>query len=358
MYTAWGSVLSYVVTLDVTGAGFVDLLDTSSVLYLHQASAIAPDEIISLLSIYTYNMPPRRIAYMHLITAACSFITKRVQAFSPIGNSFRTSEFSSLRFVSDFPQGSLSRSCGITQRIPLCENIYNPQYRQHLSKILITTKRFNSRGTGKDKEESFFTKALDKIKSIVPFLKDDKQKKDELVRKESARRVSSEIDRMFKDAPLGLRMMSKMISPLFGSLAGGLVEAAREQTRQMDELLNECENLIVSDYAVRQVLGEVIELGSPFSQSSSTVSVNGETRKQVEARFQVTGNRGAGIGTLYATERGIENLVVNINGRNLYINTSGPVSVTSDNTKVNIMKNKKFGKDDIIDAELVEKVKK
>jgi hypothetical protein len=149
-------------------------------------------------------------------------------------------------------------------------------------------------------------------------------------------------------------MIGKMMSPLIGSLAGGLVEAAREQSRQMDELLNECENLIAADYLARQELGDIIDIGSPFSQASSTVSVNGVTRKKIEAKFEVRGSKGGGVGILYASERGIDNLLVTVNGRTLNIDTSG--RIRTEKSKSYLGKNK--GKDDIIDAELVEKVKK
>jgi hypothetical protein len=306
------------------------------------------------------SMTTKSIAYLHLVTAAAyGLVTKRSTAFSIVAQPLRISDYSSHRLVSDFQYG-IPLNHDSRPRVPFSnDRRNNPRYYQSNPSKVVITKRFNSRGSGNDDEEkSLFAKALDKIKSVIPFLKNDKQKKAELARRQSASRVSSEIDRMFQDAPLGLRMVGKMISPLISSLAGGLMEAAREQTRQMDELLNQCENIIASDLIARQELGEMIDMGRPFSQSSSTVSVNGVTRKQIEARFQVRGNRGGGIATLYASERGIENLILNVNGRNININSSGPVSVQTEKTKASLGKNKRFGKDDIIDAELVEKVKK
>jgi hypothetical protein len=297
----------------------------------------------------------KTVRYLHLATAAYSVLAKRSSRLTFVLNPMRSKN----------AQPGSHQLVGVVRGLtPL--DIIDLSKNDHTSHHSITplrlshhssTKRYHSWGSGDSgnpKDKSFITRALDKIKSMVPFLKDEKQKKADIIRKQSADRVSSEIDRMFQDAPLGLRMIGKMMSPLIGSLAGGLVEAAREQSRQMDELLNECENLIAADYLARQELGDIIDIGSPFSQASSTVSVNGVTRKKIEAKFEVRGSKGGGVGILYASERGIDNLLVTVNGRTLNIDTSG--RIRTEKSKSYLGKNK--GKDDIIDAELVEKVKK
>ena len=146
-----------------------------------------------------------------------------------------------------------------------------------------STRLFFSRNSSNksDKDKSIFDKTADKVKKFVPsFLKP----KSSLTKKERAKdEVSSSIDKMLKDAPLGVRMMGKMISPIISSVAGNMAEAMEEQSRQMSDLLSDARMYIVSDSVVIQDLGEPIEVGSPFSQSSSSMNVNGKTTSRINA---------------------------------------------------------------------------
>jgi hypothetical protein len=209
-----------------------------------------------------------------------------------------------------------------------------------------------------DKDKSLVEKTKDKIKNLVPsFLKP----KSMLTKKEKAKEeASSAIDTMLKDAPLGIRMMGKMVSPIISSVAGNMANALEEQSRQMNQMLDDARMYIVSDMSAIQELGEPIEVGSPFSQSSSNMSVNGKMSSSLNASFEVRGSRGSGVATMNATNGKIGSLALNINGRNLKINVSGSPSKTtfgssSSKQGSGIGKNRGFSDDDIIDAEFVEK---
>ncbi len=208
-------------------------------------------------------------------------------------------------------------------------------------------------------DKSFFEKVGDSVRSILPF---GGGKKGELTKKEQAKQdVSSSIDTVLKDAPLGVRMMGKLIKPLVSSMAGNIAQAMEEQSRQMSDLLGDARGLIVQDNRALDNLGEPIEMGSPFSQSSSTMSVNGKTRSSIQASFEVRGSRGSGVATMSATDGQIDQLSLNVNGRNLSISTSptssswSSASVASEGkSSRGIGKNSRMN-DDIIDAEFVDK---
>merc|ERR1712154_470002 len=104
--------------------------------------------------------------------------------------------------------------------------------------------------------------------------------------------------------------------------AGNLAEAMEEQSRQMSDQLTDARALIVQDNQAAQMLGEPIEIGTPFSQSSSSVNINGRTQSKTKASFEVMGSRSAGIATMEAVNGSIENLFLNVSGRNIAIDTT------------------------------------
>ena len=217
------------------------------------------------------------------------------------------------------------------------------------------TRLYSSFRGGNDEEEGFLSKIANKAKSVLPFLKSEKETKAAIERKQVKNEVKGGIDTMLKDAPLGVRMMGKMIAPIIGSVASNLAEAAAEQGRQMEELLNEAQTLIMLDDQAVQLLGEPIQVGSPFSQSSSTTTINGKTTKNIQASFQVGGSYGSGIATMVANEAGISNLTLQAGGRSFGINTNTIGRSVNSGRSENLGRNTNFGKDDIIDAEFVEK---
>lgn len=146
-----------------------------------------------------------------------------------------------------------------------------------------------------------------------------------------------------------------------------------KQQQEMSDLIISARGFIVQDANALQLLGETIEMSSaPLSQSSSMMSVNGKTRTSVQASFEVAGSSGSGVATMEAVDGQIENLYLNVNGRNLVVDVtrkagsfSSSTSTIGDdaswNSKTNnkardgIGKNRNRGKDDVIDAEFVDK---
>jgi hypothetical protein len=204
-------------------------------------------------------------------------------------------------------------------------------------------------------------------KSILP--KSWTQSKEErtaaLARKEQKNIVKSGIKEMLKDAPLAIRMVGSLVAPLLSSLAS-TVQAQQQQTQ---DLLDDARDFILSDSAATAALGEPIVIQQqPFSQSSSSTSINGQMASRVQASFYVEGTRQQGVATMIASQGGIQNLSLQVDGRTMNIalvksaggnSSSGNVfgassQPSSKSSKSTIGKNR-VNKDDIIDVEFVEK---
>lgn len=228
----------------------------------------------------------------------------------------------------------------------------SPKYHQHQNTRLYGNK-------------SFLGNVGDKIKSLFGKNDNDAKKGGGITKKEQTKQdVSSSIDTMLKDAPLGVRMMGKMVKPLISSVVGNLAQAMEEQTQSMNDVLDNARNLIVRDGRAIEFLGEPIEVGSPFSQSSSSVSINGETRSSIQASVEVRGSRGSGVATISATDGQIHTLNLNVAGRNISIDTipsasadswaSSSQSFAGSKRSDGLGKNSR-GDDNIIDVEFVDK---
>jgi len=247
------------------------------------------------------------------------------------------------------------------------------------------------------KVQKWLSKAANKVKSILPSSwTSSGTKEDASIRKsrqyqqqqQQREEMSSSLDTLFKDSPLGIRLMGNMIiKPIISSLAGSLAQTMQEQQREISDLLEEARTLILYDKnLVTSLGGEPIQVSHPFSQSSSSSSVSlssgrMEKRSRVEASFQVTGGgRGSyasGVATMVAVNGAMERLYVNVQGRYYEVNVVGKTAEASSTVVVDDIftssrkdqgtttnsntgtfgKNHKQGggKDDIIDAEFVDK---
>ncbi|KAG7344001.1 hypothetical protein IV203_022009 [Nitzschia inconspicua] len=178
-----------------------------------------------------------------------------------------------------------------------------------------------------------------------------KQEKAELARKKEVKdQVKGSLDELFKDAPLGVRMMGKMVAPLMGNLASTMAEGFAEQQRTTEKLLEDAQRYITNDPNIVNAMGTPIQLGAPFSQSSSMSSVNGKTQSRVELALNISGPRRSGIARILATNEGISQLIVESGGKVFNVNLSsaaGPAKYP-----------KSFGTrgdDNIIEAEIIDK---
>lgn len=211
-----------------------------------------------------------------------------------------------------------------------------------------TTSRLYSSG----KDEGFLAKVGKAVKSFLPqsiFGSDEEKQK--LARKKEYRdQVSGGLDQIFKDAPLGIRMMGKMVSPLLSSMASSLADTMAEQQRTTEQLMDDARGYLMGDPAVAKILGEPISLGTPFSQSTATTSINGKSQTRVELGMPVFGSRSSGTVRLLATQDGISQLLLEAAGRSINVSLSRTATSYSGSSgyKVN-------GDDNIIEAEVIEK---
>lgn len=121
---------------------------------------------------------------------------------------------------------------------------------------------------------------------------------------------------------------------------------------------------MVDDGDVVSQLGEPLQVGRPFSQSSSTVVINGRSLAKVRARFNVVGPYGGGVATMESSDGVITNLVVNVNGRDIVVGSSGGGGGKDgrggvfgyDSSLSSVGRGGNGGKkEDIIEAEIIEK---
>lgn len=258
-----------------------------------------------------------------------------------------------------FYRANLSRAISANHHSVAASSTWNLESTRNHQRSPPCRRLYSSR-RGNDEDEGIMSKMKDKMKSFVPFLKTEEQKTAAIQRQERKDEVTGGIDKMLKDAPLGIRMMGKMIAPIIGKVASNLAEAVAEQSRAMEDLLNDAQTFIMMDAQALQQLGEPIQVSMPFSQSSSTMSVNGKTTKNIQSSFQVTGSYASGTATMIANESGISNLTLNISGRDYNIDVSGNNKSNwsspppSGNTS-NLGRNTNNNKDDVIDAEFIDK---
>mmetsp|Transcript_6632 Transcript_6632/g.9896 ORF Transcript_6632/g.9896 Transcript_6632/m.9896 type:complete len:356 (+) Transcript_6632:233-1300(+) len=242
----------------------------------------------------------------------------------------------------------------------------------------------NSNSNNNDKE-NILKKAANKIKSILPWKsknKNNSNSKSSITAKQKAKKsVSTSIETALKDAPLGIKLMGKLIAPIVTNLVGVLAQSMEESQLQFDNVMRDVVYYLQID--PRAQLGGAVEVGSPFSQSSSTMIINGQKESRMQASFEVKGVNGGGIATVTAVNGVIQSLVLNANGRNIDIDTNAAKSAnvnvndysndgadyTINNSRTvvdnndykakkatdGIGKNHNRNKDDIIDVEFVEK---
>ena len=237
----------------------------------------------------------------------------------------------------------------VTTMVPFSLRQSPPQTRLLFSQKKNDNNNDNDWETIKSASKNLFRKGLNKVKSLLGQSDDDQRA--EMVKKERTDEIKGGMNAMLKDLPLPIRMLGRIVTPLLARAADEIAE----QSRQVQDMLNEANGRLANNPTVIENLGEPIQVGSPFSQSSSTMSINGKSTSKVMASFPVAGPRGNGIATMEASNGEIRSLSVNINGRNIVVGSSSPSSRSvygSSNSKST--KTKSSG-GDIIEAEIIEK---
>jgi hypothetical protein len=195
------------------------------------------------------------------------------------------------------------------------------------------------------KEEGFLEKVKDAAKSILPkkWFQSDKERKAELARRQVQDEISGGLKEILKDAPFPIRVLGGLMGKAMSSAMSSIAETMAETQQQIDSLMLDANRYLLSDDAVAQALGVPIQVGSPFSQSSST---SGKTISRIELGFPVSGSRGSGVARLVSSGEGIQELSLQVGGRVIQVSLSGKSRRQSFSSG---------GDDNIIEAEIVEK---
>ena len=194
-------------------------------------------------------------------------------------------------------------------------------------------------------------KAADKVKNILPFGKTEEEKQAQLAKKQRKEDIKGGINSMLKDMPLPVRLMGRMVAPLMSRAA----EQIAEQSQQAADMVEDARFRIMNDPAVVSKLGSPIQVGQPFSQSSSTMVINGRSSARVNASFQVAGPYGSGVATLESTDGQIVDLVVNVNGVNIKVGSAKSMYGSASGYSSSTSSSSNSKKGDIIEAEIIEK---
>ena len=248
---------------------------------------------------------------------------------------------------------------------PPSEIFSQPPQQQYQMRLFSSRRGYDWDPDEDRKEKNALEKAADKVKSVIPesakkflpskWFQSDEEKRAAIERKRRQDEISGALDQTLKDAPLGVRLMGKAAGKIFSKVASGLAETMEEQSRQMEDLLQDARSYIVADGMASNVLGEPITVGMPFSQSSSTSIINGAKSVNIQASFEVAGSRSAGVATMVANGSGIQRLRVDVAGRSFEVNTRGgrpPSNVVGGGYVYGQGSPNK--KSDIIDAEIID----
>lgn len=202
------------------------------------------------------------------------------------------------------------------------------------------------------KSKGILSRVGNAVKSVLPknWFRSNEERQKIQRQKEVRDEISGGLNEILKDAPLGMRMMGRMVGPLVGRVASGLAETVAEQQRTTEALLEEARSLLMADRAVASLLGEPFEIGPPFSQSSSTSVINGKSQSRVELGLPIRGPRASGSVRLLASQDKISQLQVEANGRVLNVD----LVLRTKSSRTGGLK-KDDSDDNIIEAEIVEK---
>jgi hypothetical protein len=211
----------------------------------------------------------------------------------------------------------------------------------------------NNRNNRKSDKSGGILGSLQSVaKSVLPssWFQSEAEKQKAMERQQYKDQVSGGIREVLKDAPLPIRMMGRLMGPLVSTAMSSMAEGLADQQKTIADYQQQAQRYLQADEAVRQVLGDTLQMSAtPYSQSSSTTSINGQSTTRVQLQFQVSGSRGTGIAELAATEAGISRLVLQAEGRSIQVNLSAAPSKRFSSAR------RGDDKGDIIEAEIVDK---
>ena len=236
---------------------------------------------------------------------------------------------------------------------------------------------FHDDGKDESPVRGLLSKAKNVAKKFLPqkwFLSDEERRRaeeTELIRQE----VKGSLQQIFKDAPLPIRMLGQAIAPLLANLMNVAAETMAEQKTTVDAVVQQAQACLSADETVARALGGTsVTVGTPFSQASSSSSVNGQTQVRVELALPVTAVGGGattvglqqppGIARVVATGDGksepiLQLLEVQVQGRVIAVSTT-PRRGSSSSSTTTSGRSGRVGDDDdnIIEAEIIEEKRK
>ena len=226
--------------------------------------------------------------------------------------------------------------------------VKSTQYQQ--SRLFFSQRDDDDWSTFKKAGSNLLKKGANKIKSIIPFGKSEEEKQAAIRKKERKEQITGPLNEMLKDAPLPIRMMGKMVSPLLAKAA----EEIAEQTADMQEMWEDARMRLINSSEVADACGDQLQISQPFSQSQSTTVINGQRSARVQSSFQVVGTRASGVATLESVNGEIRTLNVNVNGRIINVGSiaGGGWSIYGSKSSSTT---KRGDDDNIIEAEIIEK---
>lgn len=194
---------------------------------------------------------------------------------------------------------------------------------------------------------------MEGVKSFLPsrWFQSEEERKAELARKQMKDALTSDLNTALRDAPLPLRMMGRLVAPLFSSAVSSIAEGMEQARMEAEDILKEARATLMADTAVTELLGYgPIEVDDPFSQSSSTASINGKTSSSVQLAFEVHGPLRSGVVRATATNGTIEEMILQVGDRVVTVNLNRRRHAN------NTLRSKpEHGDDNIIEAEIIEK---
>jgi len=122
--------------------------------------------------------------------------------------------------------------------------------------------------------------------------------------------MGPEMDRMTMNPFVGVDMMDRMLMIMDRFSSEIAANMNQNQEPKDGLLLGDAYNLIQSDDAVVEMLGEDIELGMPFARSESSGIIDGVTRTFIQLGIPIRGSKGTGRVKLAADEESITRIEV------------------------------------------------
>jgi hypothetical protein len=229
-----------------------------------------------------------------------------------------------------------------------------------------TRLQYSTKGDNNDDEKSngVLASVGKAVKSILPqkWFQSEQEKQSALRKQQLKQEMKGGISEMLKDAPLGIRMMGKMIAPLVSGMVSTLAETVAAQQQTTQKLLEDATGFLAQNDDVIEALGgEPIRIGMPFSQSSSTSNINGQVQSRIELGVPVVGRNGvSGTAFVSANQEGLTSLVFQSpQGQRIPISLTkvvGKSRLSSSSGSTGSASRRRRGDDStIIEAEIIEK---